>query len=408
LIVIDTSTPSIQNDTFMADELKKLVGCEVLLVGRHVTYAPKETLLRFCKHVNIVARNYFWQQVLDLLEGKEIEKIKGISYKEDGEVKHNLPAGLPKGEFPFVSEIYKEQLNLRKYFYASMKYPYILVNYQFGCCWNCSFCNELLKAKFFARPIDNVIEELKFIQREMPWVKSVLWDDPTFVINEDKICELCNEIIDNKIKLHFGCATRANISKETLKIMRRANFTESFHIGLETLDQEGLDKFIHKGMSINQELEYLKNCKEVGIRNHGCFILGLETDTNEKLKANLEFIKRLPAIDSIQVFPLIPTPFENIFGNEAENTAWNKVKKYLIPEVWDNGEIDYSKWLKPNGKYNCVISYPWLTKEQIEAWIERYYKEFYFRPKYIVYKIKQSMNFAELQRNFMAFKSFLL
>ena len=412
LIVIDTSTPSIYNDASMAEELKsEFPKSEVILVGRHVTYAPKETLTRFCKRVKIVARNYFYQQVLDLLEGKELSKIKGISYREDGKVKHNPPADMPKGEFPFVSRVYKEQLDLRKYFYASTKYPYLLMNWQWGCRWNCSMCNEYRKCGYFARPIENVIEELKYIERELPWVKSVLWDDPTFVMDEGKVQELCNEIIDNRIRLSFGCATRANISLETLRIMKKANFNDCLHIGIESVNQENLDKYIHKGMVVEEEVEYLKRCKEVGIKNHGCFIIGFPADTHETLRMGLDYIKSLPALDSIQVFPLIPTPFEDIFDKESRGTAWELVTKnnYLIPEVYDkNGRIDYTKWLYPDGSYRCVVSYPHLSNKDIENWIEIYYREFYFRPSYIIYKAWQSLfSYAELQRNWMGFRTML-
>ena len=83
---------------------------------------------------------------------------------------------------------------------------------------------------------------------------------------------------------------------------------------------------------------------------------------------------------------------------------------YLIDEVFDkNGNVDYSKWLKPDGSYRVVVSYPHLSAKEIEEWVERYYKEFYFRPRYIAYKLKQSLlSFEEFKRNIKAFKTMVV
>ncbi|MHA1676498.1 MAG: hypothetical protein ACTSU6_04905, partial [Candidatus Njordarchaeales archaeon] len=190
----------------------------------------------------------------------------------------------------------------------------------------------------------------------------------------------------------------------------KANFNESFHIGLESPNEENLEKFIHKGMKFEEEVEYLERCKKVGIRNHGCFIIGFPADTHETLRMGLEYIKKLPAIDTIQVFPLIPTPFEDIFDKESRGTPFKLLldNGCLIPDVYGKDGIDYSKWLYPDGRYRCVVSYPHLTNKDIERWIEIYYKEFYFRPKYILYKLKQSLfSYQELKRNWMGFKTML-
>ena len=82
VIVVDTSTPSIMNDVRIADELQKIFPkSKVILVGRHVTHAPKESL-SFCKQVRIVARGEFFVPVLEILQGKEYQSVRGVSYKE--------------------------------------------------------------------------------------------------------------------------------------------------------------------------------------------------------------------------------------------------------------------------------------------------------------------------------------
>lgn len=402
LIAVDTSTPSIYNDIRIADELQKeLPKSKVILVGRHVTYAPTESL-NFCKNVNVVARREFFIPVIELLEEKDYKKINGFSYKENGKIKHNKDAEIIKNvdEFGFLSKVIKENLNVNNYYYSSVRHPYIMLQSAWGCPHNCLFCNEVIKSRYRHRSIENIIEELKWVRINLPNVREIIWDDPTFVVDESFTQKLCNSIIDNKINLHWSTMTRANISLETLKMMKKAG-ARVMHVGLESSTQESLD-FVNKNMIFENEVEYLKNCEKVGILNHACFIIGLPGDTKETIISTIERAKKLPAIDSIQCFPLVPTPFENIFDEETKGTVWEHLIKnnYLITK-------DYNKWLKPDGSYNCVISYPNLTNKEIEGFIEQFYKEFYYRRSFIFYKIKQSMkSFYDLKRNYISFMTF--
>ena len=402
VIAIDTSTPSIMNDINIADELQReLPKSKVVLVGRHVTYAPKESL-NFCKDVNLVARREYFTQIIELLEGKENHSIKGLSYNESGKIHHNPDCSIVQdvNEFGFLSKVIKNQMNVKDYYYSSIRNPYIMIQSAWGCPYNCSFCNEVIKNKYRHRSVESIIEELKWIKTNLPNVKEVIWDDPTFVVDESFTQELCSSMIENRLNMKWSTMTRANISLDTLKLMRKAG-ARTMHIGLESATQSSLNA-VNKNMEFEDEVRYLENCKKVGILNHACFILGLPGDTKESIRATIERAKSLPAIDSIQCFPLIPTPFEDIFDKESKGTIWEYLTKnnYLITR-------DYSKWLKPNGSYNCIVNYPDLSNVEIEKFVEQFYKEFYYRLSFIFRKIIQSMgSWEELKRNSRSFSTF--
>ncbi len=400
VVLVDTSTPSIYNDIKYADLIQnKLPKAQVVLVGRHATYAPNESLRQCSNEKIVVARREFYSQVIHLLQGTNYSRINGISYKSKGKIVHNKDAKLiDPNEFGWLSKIYKRDLSMKKYFYASTWNPYILLQTAWGCPYNCSFCDEVIKNGWRHRSIEDIIAELKYLDNSLPFIKEIYWDDPTFVVNEDFTQQLCNAIIENKIKVKWSCVTRANISLETLKIMKKAN-ARTMHIGLESANQESLN-LVNKGMMFEDEVEYLKNCEKVGILNHGCFIFGLPGDTHKTIRRTIEIIKTLPSMDSIQIFPLIPTPFEDIFNKESKGTAWEYLTKnnFLVTR-------DYSRWLNANGSYNCMVSYPKLTHDQIEKWVDIGYKEFYFRSTYILHKLKQSiLNWQDLKRNARGFR----
>lgn len=400
VIVIDTSTPSIANDIKISDEIQKEnPQSTVVLVGRHVTYAPRETL-DSCSHAKIAARGEFYRQIVDILEGKEPGKIDGISYKTE-DVKHNKNARPIENveDFGFLSKTYKEQLDIKYYFYSSIRNPYLMLQVGWGCPYNCSFCNEVVKNRYRHRSVGHVLDEIRYIRKELPQVKEILWDDPTYVVDENFITELSNQMVENNLKMNHSCMTRANVSWDTLKAMKRAGF-KTAHIGLESSDQKSLE-FVNKNAKFEEEVEYLERCKKLKIKNHACWILGIPGDTKESIKATIERAKTLPSLDSVQCFPLIPTPFEDILGKESEGTVWKHLtdNNYLVTR-------DYSRWLKPNGLYNCVVSYPELSSREIEELVEMFYREFYFRPFYILRKALQSLSsYQEFKRNMRGFRT---
>lgn len=393
VILIDTSTPSIMNDIIIADRIQvTLPKSKVILVGRHMTY-DGENALKLGKNLKYFVKGYFFDAILDILKENSLKKIKNLSYKENGVVINNNVKDIDLSDMPFVSEIYKEQLDIKKYFYVSLRYPYILLNFALGCAFNCEFCNEYKKHCYKHRPIDNIIDELKYIKKELPNVKEILFDDSTFVVNEELTQQLCSAITDNKINLPFTCMSRANISLETLKQLKQAGL-RMIHIGLESTSQADLDR-INKGMNVSDEIEYLNNCKKVGILNHVCFVIGIPGSTEDSIRKMMNDVCKLPSIDTIQAFPLIPTPGLPLYD-------WLKRKGYLLTE-------DYSKWLKPKtGLYNCVVSYPDLSNDKIEQLVEEFYKKFYCRPSYVMYKAWQSVrNLDEMKRNLKGFSNLL-
>src|SRR3989344_3980334 len=129
IIVIETSTPSINKDINFAKESKRLMNrAKIVLVGRH--FNKKETaekLLKKEKEIDIIARKEFYDEVLDLANKKSLRSIKGITYIQNKKIKSNID-GKPinPDDLPFVSKIYKEFLDDKKYFYASLRYPYFM------------------------------------------------------------------------------------------------------------------------------------------------------------------------------------------------------------------------------------------------------------------------------------------
>ena len=68
------------------------------------------------------------------------------------------------------------------------------------------------------RSIGHVIEEVKYVMREMPEVKEIFFDDDTLTDNRPRVEELAREL--GKLGVTWSCNAKANVPYETLKIMR--------------------------------------------------------------------------------------------------------------------------------------------------------------------------------------------
>jgi radical SAM superfamily enzyme YgiQ (UPF0313 family) len=133
-------------------------------------------------------------------------------------------------------------------------------------------------------------------------------------------------------------------------------------VGYETGDPQIL-KNIKKGATIDMALRYTHNARKLGLLIHGDFIVGLPGETRESLRRTVDFAKRLD-VDTVQVSIAHPYP-----GTEF----YDYVKR--------NGLITLDSMTDETGHQLPNIVYPGLDRAELVDWVERFYGEYYFRPK---------------------------
>jgi radical SAM superfamily enzyme YgiQ (UPF0313 family) len=70
-------------------------------------------------------------------------------------------------------------------------------------------------------------------------------------------------------------------------------------VGFESGDQMVLDN-IKKGATAEQGVEFMKNCKRLGLTVHGDFIVGLPGETKESIQRSIRYAEQLDC-ETIQV-----------------------------------------------------------------------------------------------------------
>ena len=404
LVVVDTSTPSIDNDARVVQQIKEIVPHAVAgLVGPHVSATTVETLKAY-PWLDWVAVEEYDQTVCDLAaaleSGKSWNEVAGIGWLSDGEVKIN-----PRQEWlqdldslPFVSEVYKRHLNFKNYFYAITRWPVVTIISGRGCPYKCNYCmypQTLHGHQYRTRSPENVAAEIEFIEKNFPGAKEIFIEDDTLTLHKKRVVKLCEEIIRRGLKIAWTCNARADVDYETLEIMKAAN-CRLLCVGIESGDQKVLDN-VDKGIELHQVRDFFKAARRADMLVHGCFMAGNRGETRETMEKTLELAKELNP-DTAQFFPLMVYP-----GTKAYE--WAAEENLIVAD-------SYKDWLTPDGLHSTVVDRPDLPHAEVVDFCNRARREFYLRPKYIGYKLKQVLRhpreFRRLAKSFKTFAGYLL
>ncbi len=215
-------------------------------------------------------------------------------------------------------------------------------------------------------------------------VKDVtIWDDNYFV-NRQRIQEICELLIREKMDLNYTCQASVNFGRPELMKILKASGCWQIAWGMESGSQTIL-KFYEKHIKLPQTLNAVKFSKEAGILNNGYFIMGNPRETKETLQETLDFIRGLK-LDNIQVHPLCPLPNTKFYA---------EAKKYgTVTEDWGaDGFITVS--YVPNG----------FTRHEIEAACKEAYRIVYFTPRNIWRNLKRLLNPFYYRRSWKLLRS---
>ncbi|MBI5190945.1 MAG: hopanoid biosynthesis associated radical SAM protein HpnJ [Nitrospirae bacterium] len=375
LVVLYTSTPSLKNDDAIAARIKAAKpGILTCMVGPHVSVLPDESL-EFCPAVDFVVRGELDYPLVEIAKGEPLAGVAGISYRDGGEVVHN-PDRPPLHDLdvlPFAAEVYRRDLDYKDYEIPWLQYPYMSIYTGRGCSSKCIYClwpQTYSGNSYRTRSPQSVLAEVEYIREQFPEVKEIFFDDDNFVEDQERAIEISGLI--KPLGISWGCNAKVTAKYETLKAMREAGM-RVIMVGYETGDQTILNN-VRKGTTIEQARTFTKNCKELGITVHGAFVLGLPGETRQTIEKSIRFACELDP-ETIQVSLASPYPGTKFYDLCVE-------KGYVNP----------ASMVSETGYQSCVISYPEVSSAEIFMAVERFYKKFYYRPKYVFKVLRKAFS----------------
>ena len=269
-------------------EVKELINSlpmnvTTIVGGRYATENVDE-FFRDCPNINIIVRGDGEEIVKDILEGKPLSEITGISYRNNGSVIHNKPRDLSN----FMDDIYPDR-TLRRYVYKAnlqgldLGIEWDTISSSRGCPFSCKYCdfnsNPLgQKRSWSSRSPESVIDELKKIK-----ARYVGFTDDNLTNDLKRMERLCDLLIEEKIKKTYFINTRLNIAArpDLIEKMYRAGFRVLL-IGLEST-QDRILKAMQKGFTTAKAKEWAKVLNKYNFFIHGYFIIGNLNEKEEEM-----------------------------------------------------------------------------------------------------------------------------
>ena len=380
-LVLFTSTPGFPGDIRLVTKIKQAnPNIKICFVGPHVTVLPERSLQE-CSAIDFVVRREFDYATVDFANGKPLSQIPNVTWRDEhGRIVHNPdgPQITDLDALPDVTDVYKRDLDIRRYNVPFLLYPFVSLYTTRGCPAQCTFClwpQTLSGHPWRKRSADSVAREMAKAKEHWPWVKEFFFDDDTFNIQKARTIELCAKL--KPLNLTWSCTSRVTTDFETLKAMKEAG-CRLLIVGYESADPQIL-KNIKKGATVERARQFTKDCHKLGLKIHGDFILGLPGETHDTIRRTIEFAKELD-VETIQVSVAHAYP-----GTE------------LYDYVVKNGFLNKHKMVDDSGQQLAHIEYPGLPADEVIDAVHRFYDEYYFRPK-AIYRIVRNAIFSSTDR----------
>lgn len=369
LIITKTHFSTWQREKKLFEAVKEKLNSTIISVGIHPTLASEELLKDGA--VDIAVRNEPEITCFDIASSLNLGNIDGISYKDDGKIIVNPDRKLIEDLdiLPFPARGLFPHKNYRLSSYR--KRPMTVVYTGRGCYFRCIHCGQ---QKFWGnrrrvRSAGNVIKEIEEIYRQ--GYREISFEDQS-VECDARMIEIAGALKKYNFSWKFG--TRADfINDNALKIFKESGCYEVF-LGVESGSQQCLD-WLNKGIDLNQIEEAFRICRKNKLFINATFMLGLPQDNHCFVRNTIELAKKLNP-DYATFYAFTPLP-----GTEALD--FYKANKLLERQDWNS--IDFQQ---------VGVKTEHLSSGDIEGLINRAYRQFYFRPKYILGMLKRINSFS--------------
>lgn len=376
--------------------IAKLLNPDVKIVvgGAHPSNCPeslKNSQIDFIFRGE--AEEAFPKFISELLKKKpDFRKVPNLGWKKGRKVIMNpirFIENLDSLPFPDF-----ELMNFKEYpkLYLARRFPCAPILTSRGCPFSCTFCSgwRISGKQFRARSPENIIEEIKILQRKYKIREFQIWDD-NFTLDKQRAKKFCDILIKENLNLKWWCPNGVRLEtldKELLLKMKESG-CYAIALGIES-GSERVQKDMKKNLNFNHLREIVSFAHKIGMRTQGFFIIGYPTETKEDILKTIKLAKSLP-LDRASI-----SLFQPLFGSEI----YEQLKKdNKIPKNYSIENCDYSK---PSVLPNGFSSLDEVKKLQRKALIE-----FYLRPRVFFQFIKENLSISQVREILLMIKKYI-
>lgn len=350
---------------------------KIIMGGPHPTCQPKEVLE--IGGADFVVYGEGEITIVDLLKNmenaKNLKNVKGIAFKDKDKIIINGPRPLIKDldSLPFPAYHLFPSLDKYRWYVPHPNKRGAGIMTSRGCPFNCIYCFKgLFGYMWRARSPENVVEEWEWLINTIGVEEIAIYDD-IFNLSMDRANKIYDLILKKKLDIphFFPNGIRAEfVNLKLLTKMKKAGCIR-VAFGVET-GSERIMKIIDKRLDFNKVRKAFELCRKVGIESTGFFILGLPGENRETMQETINFAKELnPTFAQFTTLtPFVGTRVYDLIKKEGK-----------ILEDWN---VKFSGHFDKSEKFRLGE----VTPELLLEMRKKAYREFYFRPSYLINNLR--------------------
>lgn len=382
IIGISCLTAAMDNVCALSEKIRmSLKDTKVVLGNIHASIFADDLLKQGIGDIVVRGEGEYsmLEAVAAVEKGDSLRSVKGISFIENGVVRHNpereIVDDLDSLPYPawhlFDLSCYRGCARIA--LHNKLGLPVIGSR---GCPYKCVFCSQdRLYNKPRYRKTQSIVDEMEYLYERFK-VDFIGFHDPYFPFSIKQGFNFCDEIDKRGLSKKIKWFTETRVDKVDIALLKRMK-ESGLHLifyGFESGNQEVLDK-AGKNFTIKQAQMAMSAAKSAKIIVHGLFMLGLPGETKETCEDTIRFAKELdPEICKFNV--AVPYPGSSFF---------EKYRKKL------NGQnnVKFTSWYDWSGLSGSLIYTPeGMTSDELISLQRKAMFEFYMRPKLILRHLK--------------------
>lgn len=350
--------------------------------GPHTFVYPRESAMLDPVDSVVVSEGerVFTELVEALDEGRDLSEVRGVVFEKHGEIVSTPP---PKQitDLDSLPPVDRRMVPYEKYhsLVDVGELSTTMISSR-GCPGRCIFCDVPYK-RFRERSPQLVVNEMEDVLSL--GIREIYFYDDAFNLTKRRVLALCEEIQKRGVELRWAFRGRvAPFDEEMAEALRSAGCTR-IQFGVES-GSEKILRVMRKSITLDEIRDAFRIARKYDITTVAYFMIAFPGETREHIVRTIEFAKELEP--DYPVFCVtVPFPGTELYRMGLErgilsHDFWlehaRSPKEFFTPELWTEN----------------------LSTEEIYELLSRAYRNFYFRPSYILREFKKVRSFGEFLR----------
>lgn len=353
----------------LATTAKKIMPQSLILLGGvHAQSLSADTLSDTPFDVVVHGEGEITLQ--EILSGRELREISGISYRDKSEFvrnpRRNLIANLDELNYPAYELFDLDRYEQKNMLWKSKRIA--MVESSRGCPFSCSFCTSpLIFGKHFrSKSPQRMMTEISYLL-DLGFTE-IHFQDDGFTTDLQRAKEICRCILASGRQFHWELYNGIRIDRVDNEFLALAREAGCYRIrfGVESGNQEILDQ-VGKKMRLEDVKNVFSMTRRHDIETIALFMIGLPGDTLKTIDDTIRFATELTS-DFARVSIAIPFPGSNYYDDLFRQGL-------IMSTNWDEYHFHVT------GK--LFFNHPTLSETEIFSCYKKFYRKFYLRPSYM-------------------------